>query len=73
MAQQLKEIDWPDFTTAVPAFLTVIIMVLGYSISDGIAFGFIAYTVSKLSAGKSAEIQPIVYILDIIFIVYFMM
>ena len=71
MAQQLKEIDWPDFTTAVPAFLTVIIMVLGYSISDGIAFGFIAYTVSKLAAGKTSEIQPIVYVLDLIFIVYF--
>ena len=73
MAQQLKEIDWPDFSTAVPAFLTVIIMVLGYSISDGIAFGFIAYTVSKLAAGKSKEIQPVIYILDLIFIVYFMM
>ena len=73
MAQQLKEIDWPDFSTAVPAFLTVIIMVLGYSISDGIAFGFIAYTVSKLAAGKSKEIKPVIYILDLIFIVYFMM
>ena len=72
MAQQLQEIDWPDFTTAVPAFLTIIIMVLGYSISDGIAFGFLAYTVSKLSAGKSKEIQPIVYLLDLIFIVYFL-
>ncbi len=73
MAQQLKEIDWPDFTTAVPAFLTVIIMVLGYSISDGIAFGFIAYTVAKLAGGKAKEIQPVVYLLDLIFIVYFMM
>lgn len=73
MAQQLKEIDWPDFTTAVPAFLTVIIMVLGYSISDGIAFGFIAYTVSKLAAGKTNEIQPIVYILDLVFIIYFVL
>ena len=73
MAQQLKEIDWPDFSTAVPAFLTVIIMVLGYSISDGIAFGFIAYTISKLAAGKSKYIQPVIYVLDLIFIVYFMM
>lgn len=73
MAQQLKEIDWPDFTTAVPAFLTVIIMVLGYSISDGIAFGFIAYTVSKLAAGKYKEIQPIVYVLDFIFVAYFLL
>ena len=72
MAQQLKDIDWPDFSTAVPAFLTVIIMVLGYSISDGIAFGFIAYTVAKLAAGKTSEIQPIVYILDLIFVIYFL-
>ncbi|MBQ7888730.1 MAG: NCS2 family permease [Erysipelotrichaceae bacterium] len=73
MAQQLKEIDWPDFTTAVPAFLTVIIMILGYSISDGIAFGFIAYTVSKLAAGRHKEIQPIVYVLDFIFVAYFLL
>jgi len=46
---------------------------LGYSISDGIAFGFIAYTVSKLAAGKYKEIQPIVYVLDFIFIAYFLL
>ena len=73
MAQQLKEIDWPDFTTAVPAFLTVIIMVLGYSISDGIAFGFIAYTVAKLAGSKANEIQPVVYLLDVIFVLYFLL
>ena len=73
MAQQLKDIDWPDFSTAVPAFLTVIIMILGYSISDGIAFGFVSYTIAKLSSGKGKEIQPVIYLLDIIFIVYFLM
>lgn len=73
MAQQLKEIDWPDFTTAVPAFLTVIIMVLGYSISDGIAFGFIAYTVAKLAGSKANEIQTVVYLLDVIFVLYFLL
>lgn len=71
MAQQLGQIEWDEFSNAAPAFITVIMMVLSYSISDGIALGFITYTFAKLACGKAKEIQPIIYILDIIFIIYF--
>jgi len=71
MAMQLKSINWDDITIAVPAFLTVIVMALSYSISNGIAFGFIAYTIAKLANGEAKDVKPIIYILDFIFVIYF--
>lgn len=47
MAQQLKDIEWDNLVIAIPAFVTVISMILTYSISNGIAFGFIAYAVCR--------------------------
>lgn len=71
MSQQLGDIEWSDFSTATAAFMTVVMMILSYSISDGIALGFIVYTVVKLASGKTREVQPIVYFLDLVFILYF--
>jgi len=71
MAQQLKDIDWKDITEGAPAFVTILVMILSYSIADGIAVGFIAYTVVNAVAGEFKDIHPSVWILDIIFIIYF--
>ncbi len=71
MAQQLRSIQWDDLVIAIPAFITVISMILTYSISNGIAFGFIAYTVAMIAAGKTKEIHPTVWILMVIFVIYF--
>lgn len=71
MAQQLKGIDWSNIVDATPAFITIIVMILGYSIADGIAVGFIVYTLVNLVAGKVKDIHPSMYVLDVIFIVYF--
>lgn len=71
MAQQLKGIDWDDLMIASAAFLTVLVMVLGYSISNGIAVGFVVYTVGMIGAGKAKDIHPSVWILDVIFLIYF--
>ncbi|NLC96910.1 MAG: NCS2 family permease [Erysipelotrichaceae bacterium] len=71
MAQQLKEIEWNDIAVATPAFITIIVMILGYSISDGIATGFLFYTITMLASNRHKEIQPVVYILDLIFLLYF--
>jgi len=43
MAMQLKNIEWGEIDTAIMAFMTIIIMVLSYSITNGIAFGIIFY------------------------------
>lgn len=71
MAQQLKGIEWDNLVYATSAFVTVIFMILGYSISNGIALGFIAYAVSMLACGKAKEVKLIVWILVVIFIIYF--
>ena len=71
MAQQLKLIDWEDMMIAAAAFVTIIVMVLGYSISNGIAFGFIVYTIGMIGAGKTKDIHPTVWVLDVIFLIYF--
>ncbi|MCF0116109.1 MAG: NCS2 family permease [Erysipelotrichaceae bacterium] len=71
MAMQLKDIEWEDVAVAAPAFVTIISMVLFYSISDGIAMGFLTYTIAEMCSGRSKTIQPIIYILDVIFVIYF--
>ena len=71
MAQQLKSIDWEDMMIAAAAFVTIIVMVLGYSISNGIAFGFIVYTIGMIGVGKTKDIHPTVWVLDVIFLIYF--
>lgn len=71
MAQQLKDIEWDNLVIAIPAFVTVISMILTYSISNGIAFGFIAYAVAMIAAGKIKEVHATVWILMVIFVIYF--
>lgn len=71
MAQQLKGIDWDDMVFATAGFVTVIAMILTYSISNGIAFGFIAYAVAMLANGKAKEVHPTVWGLICIFVLYF--
>ena len=71
MAQQLKGIDWEDFVYGTAGFVTIIAMILTYSISNGIAFGFIAYTVAMIASGKAKEIHVTVWVLIVIFVIYF--
>src|SRR5436190_9013621 len=69
MVRSLVEIEWDDITEAAPAVITAIAMPFTFSIAEGIAFGFIAYTVIKLVAGKVAEIHPAVGILAVLFVI----
>ncbi|AVQ98109.1 NCS2 family permease [Oceanobacillus sp. M65] len=71
MASSLKSIEWDQFEIAVPAFLTVVTMPLTYSIATGIAIGFIFYPITMLLKGRAKEIHPIMYLLFVIFILYF--
>ena len=71
MAQQLGGIDWNDFTYASSGFMTLISMVLFYSISNGIAIGFITYGIAMVASGKTKQVSPMVWILNLIFIFYF--
>ncbi|MDE4084248.1 NCS2 family permease [Planococcus maritimus] len=71
MVSALGQIEWGKFEIAVPAFLTMIAMPLGYSIATGIAIGFIFYPITMMVAGRRKEIHPIMYGLFIIFVLYF--
>jgi len=68
MAGALKDIEWTDIEVAIPAFLTVICMPLFYSITDGIAFGFISFLVVKLASRKIKEIHPLMYVIVALFL-----
>lgn len=71
MANGLKHIDWSRFEIAVPAFFTVIMMPLTYSIATGIACGFVFYPITMIMTGKAKQVHPIMYGLFVIFIAYF--
>ncbi len=67
MMSPVKEIDWEDFTDAIPAFLTIIIMPLAYSISEGIIFGVVSYVIIKLISGRSKDVHPLAYVIAVAF------
>lgn len=68
MMQNITKIDFYDYTEAIPAFLTIILMPLTYSISDGLMFGAIAYVLFNLLGGKAKKISLTMYILAIVFV-----
>ena len=72
MIEPIKEIELNEYTEAIPAFLTIIMMPLSYSISDGIVFGVISYIVLKLFAGKSKDISFTTIIVGVIFLLKFL-
>lgn len=71
MLEPIKEIDLTDWTEALPAFLTIIMMPLSYSISDGIVFGVVSYILLKLFTGKRKDISITTVILGLVFILKF--
>ena len=73
MIASISDIDWHNFEDAAVAFLAVVIMPFTYSITNGIAFGFIVYVLIKLIKGKAKEIHPIMYVFTGLFILNFIL
>lgn len=71
MSGSLKAIEWNNFEEAMPAFITVALMVLSYSITNGIAAGFTFYCIVKIAKGKFKEIHPVLLIATLLFIINF--
>ena len=71
MVGAVAKINFEDFTEAFPAFLTIIFMPLAFSIADGIAFGFIAFPIVKLVAGKGKEVHWLLYLLAVVSLIHF--
>lgn len=73
MASSFKEIDWSDFTEAVPAFFAGVFMAFCYSISYGIAAGFIFYCIAKICKKETKEIHPILWVSTALFVLNFVL
>ena len=73
MMTPVKNIDFDDFTESIPAFLTIVMMPLTYSISEGILFGVLSFVLLKVLSGKFKDITIVTAILAILFLIKFLM
>lgn len=73
MIKGIVHIDFDDISEAIPSFLIIVLIPLTFSIIDGIAFGFISYTIMKIATKKYKDISIVMYLISIIFIVYFLL
>ena len=64
----LREIDWKDPTEAIPSFLTIVLMPLAVSITEGVAFGVVAFVVLKIAAGRRREVHPLLHVFAALFV-----
>ena len=68
MSESIALVQWRDFSEAVPAFITILATPLTFSIATGLSLGLISYTVVKIAAGKIREINTLIWILTVLFI-----
>ncbi|WP_128431934.1 NCS2 family permease [Streptomyces cyaneus] len=73
LANSVKEIDWADYTVAIPAFVTMVMMPFTYSITNGIGMGFITFAVLRLAAGRGREVPVAMYVVAAVFGFYYLM
>lgn len=73
MAAPVKEIDWEDYSEAIPAFVTMLLMPLAYSISDGIMLGMISYVVINAFTGKFKKVSVTMWILAVLFVLRYVL
>ncbi|MCX3063611.1 NCS2 family permease [Streptomyces beihaiensis] len=69
----IRAIDWDDWTIAVPAFITMVMMPFTYSITNGIGMGFIAFAVLRVVAGRAKEVPVAMYVVAAVFVFYYLM
>lgn len=69
MMKSVSRINWEDISEAIPAFLTVVVMPLAVSITDGMAFGFISYSLIKLARGEGRKVHWLVYLISFLLVI----
>lgn len=69
MVMSLKELDWTNSIAVTSGFVTIIMMILCYSIAEGIAFGLIVYTIMMIASGRYKEVNAGMYIITVLFII----
>ena len=73
MMQQVADIDWKNLAVAIPAFLTMVFMPFGYSITVGIGVGFISYVIIEAATGRFKKVHPLMWVVAALFVVYFLL
>ncbi|MET9774767.1 NCS2 family permease [Streptomyces sp. NPDC006367] len=73
LAGSIREIDWSDFTIAIPAFVTMLMMPFTYSITNGIGMGFVTFSVLRLASGRGREVPVAMYVVSAVFAFYYLM
>jgi AGZA family xanthine/uracil permease-like MFS transporter len=73
MLRNVGRIRWDDSTEAIPAFLTMVMMPFSFSITEGIAFGFISYSLLKIVTGRGKEVHGLVYLFAALFVVRYIL
>ncbi|RXX48990.1 hypothetical protein DD604_14450 [Enterobacter cloacae] len=68
VTSSLSRVKWDDLTEAVPAFITAVMMPFSFSITEGIALGFISYCVMKIGTGRFRDLSPCVIIVALLFV-----
>jgi adenine/guanine/hypoxanthine permease len=68
---QIRNIDFEDWTIAIPAFLTIVLMPFTYSITNGIGAGFVSYAALRLATGRARGVHPLLWVVAVLFVVYF--
>jgi adenine/guanine/hypoxanthine permease len=71
MISHVREIDWDDIAVAVPSFLTLMMIPMSFSIANGLAFGFIAYTLLRVVRGEWSKVNWLMYVLTALFVLRF--
>jgi adenine/guanine/hypoxanthine permease len=71
MMSPIQKINFEDFTEAIPAFITIIVMPLTYSIAEGIVFGMLSYVLLKLLTGKVKDVSVVMIVLAVLFVLKF--
>ena len=70
MMKEIKRIDFNNLEEALPAFIIIVMIALSYSISAGLAFGFISYVLIKTISGKVRDVKPTMWIIGVLGIVF---
>ena len=73
MMKEVKKIDFTNLEEAFPAFIIIVMIALSYSISTGLAFGFISFTLIKMVSGKAREVKPAMWVIAILSILFLSM
>jgi AGZA family xanthine/uracil permease-like MFS transporter len=73
MMAGVRSIDWDDMTESIPAFLSIVVMPLTMSITEGIAFGFISYVLLKVVTGRARRVHGLVYVFAALFVLRYIL